>query len=148
MVFSSISFADDYASKSMADTIVIEKAWARETFKMARSGAAYVTLTNPSDKDIQLVVASVDDSVASMVEIHTTEMTNGMMRMRQLEEGITVAANETVMFQPGGMHFMIMGLTGPFEAKNDFTLTLTFADESTKMVTVGIQDMSNRTAVE
>lgn len=146
VLFTSFSFAHDHAGKNMADNVVIERAWARETFKMARTGAAYITMNNPTDKEIQLVAASVDDSVAAMVEIHTSVVVDGMMRMQQLEEGVTVAAGETAEFQPGGMHFMIMGLTGPLLGNEEFALTLTFADESKKTVTVNIQDM--RTATE
>ncbi|MBT1452223.1 copper chaperone PCu(A)C [Glaciecola sp. XM2] len=134
------------ADATMAQNIVVDKVWARETFKMARSGAAYAQLTNPSDAEIVLVGASVDESIASMVELHETNMVNGMMRMQELEQGIAIAPGASVSMQPGGMHFMIMGLQGPLVAGESFTLTLEFADQSQQTLNVGIQDMSNRKA--
>jgi hypothetical protein len=148
MLLSSIAFADEHGEKSMAQRIVVEKAWARETFKMARSGAAYATFSNPSESAIKIMSASVDASVAGMVELHTTEMMNGMMRMQELDKGVTIASGETATLQPGGMHFMIMGLNGPLQASKRFSITLTFADDSEKAIDVVVQDMSNRKATQ
>jgi copper(I)-binding protein len=134
--------------QDMAQRIVVDKVWARETFAMARSGAAYASFSNPSDTDIVLVAAVIDESVAGMVELHETNMVNGMMRMQELEEGIVIAPSKTVSMEPGGKHFMIMGLSGPLIAGNQFSLTLEFADGSTKELQVGVQDMSNRKADE
>jgi copper(I)-binding protein len=132
--------------QEMAQLIVVDKVWARETFAMARSGAAYASFSNPSDTDIILIAAEVDDSVASMVELHETNMVNGMMRMQELENGLLISAGQTVSMEPGGKHFMIMGLSGPFIAENQFSMTLEFSDGSRKTLEVGIQDMSNRKA--
>nr|WP_168711072.1 copper chaperone PCu(A)C [Ningiella ruwaisensis] len=145
-VASAAAFADDHAQKSMADSLLVEKVWARETFKMAKAGAAYASFSNQSESPIVLVGASVEPEIATMVELHTTKMENGMMRMQELEEGVTIDANESVMFQPGGMHFMLMGLAGPLEAGKNFKLTLHFEDNSSRELTVDIRDMSNRSA--
>jgi len=149
-----LTFADHAQARSqskvlkqeMAQLIVVDKVWARETFAMARSGAAYASFSNPSDSNIILVAAKVDESIASMVEIHETNMVNGMMRMQELEDGLMISAGQTVSMEPGGKHFMIMGLKGPFIAENQFSLTLEFSDGSNKTLEVGIQDMSNRRA--
>jgi copper(I)-binding protein len=145
-LFSHSVISHNHGGKTMAETIVVERAWARETFKMAKAGAAYITLNNPSDSDITLVSASVDASVASMVEIHETKMANGMMQMQELENGALIAANQTLVFEPGGMHFMLMGLAEPLEAGKQLKLTMTFSDESEKTVDMLIQDMRNRSA--
>lgn len=134
--------------RDMAQRIVVDKVWARETFAMARSGAAYASFSNPSDADIVLVAAATDETLASMVELHETKMVNGMMRMQELEYGIVIEPGKTVAMEPGGKHFMIMGLNGPLIAGNRFSLTLEFADGSTTALEVGIQDMSNRKADE
>ncbi|WP_371193701.1 copper chaperone PCu(A)C [Glaciecola sp. SC05] len=146
LLFSSYSLAHNHAEKSMAENIVIEAAWARETFKMAKTGAAYITLSNPTENDITLVSASADESVAGMVEMHNTVVVDNMMRMQELEDGLIIKAGETITFQPGGMHFMIMGLTGPLLGNSSFELELAFADDSVKSTTVNVRDM--RTAVE
>ncbi|MFC4700784.1 copper chaperone PCu(A)C [Glaciecola siphonariae] len=136
------------AKASMASHIVVEKAWARETFKLARTGAAYITMSNSSDKSVRLVSASVDESVADMVEIHTTEMNNGMMRMMELEDGLVIDAGEKVEFQPGGKHFMLMGLKGPLQAEKELNITLRFEDGSEKSVDMYIQDMRMRSSID
>jgi len=133
--------AHEHSDKNMAETIVVDAAWARETFKMAQTGAAYLRLNNPSEKAIELLAVSVDDETAQMVEIHNTVVEDNMMRMKHLEDGVVIAAGETLSFQPGGMHLMLMGLKGPLVANETFELVLHFADESTLSKKVVVRDM-------
>lgn len=134
------------AESSMADIINLEGAWARETFSMAKSGAAYLNLNNPSGNAIHLVSASVDASVAAKVEIHTTKMHDGMMQMQELEQGLVVNAGESVMLQPGGIHIMLMGLESPLVAGQSFDLSLSFSDGSVLVTNVSVKNMSNKNA--
>ncbi len=55
-----------------AAEILIEGAWARNSPMMAEMGAAYMTITSPVDD--KLVAASVDASIAGMVQVHEVVM--------------------------------------------------------------------------
>ena len=55
--------------------ITIDGAWARTSPMMASAGAAYMTITSPTDD--ALIGASVDPSVAGVVELHETRMVEG-----------------------------------------------------------------------
>lgn len=145
LAVSSFSFADNHGGKNMAEAIDVKAAWARETFKMAKSGAAYLTLSNNSGKDAQLVSVSFGESIGEMVQIHTTVIEDNMMRMKELEDGVTIGAGETLTFQPGGMHLMLMGLNGPIELGKDFEIELSFADGSSKSTKVVVRDMRTAT---
>ncbi|WP_395340412.1 copper chaperone PCu(A)C [Ningiella sp. W23] len=145
VIFSTFSYSHDHkgadGEASMADALTVKGAWARETFKLAKSGAAYGTFKNDGSKDITIASAKIDATVASMVELHTTKMVDNVMRMQELEDGIVVPAGEEVSFSQGGNHFMIMGLTGPLVSGENFNITLIFADASEKTIEFDVQDM-------
>jgi periplasmic copper chaperone A len=96
--------------------------------------AAYFHLTNLGEAD-RLV--SVMTEAAGLVEIHESQMENGIMRMN-LIEGIDLEANETVILEPGGLHIMLMELERPLIPGEALTLTLTFESGKTLMVALPI----------
>lgn len=66
--------------------------------------AVYLTASGADDV---LLGASVDDDIASVVELHTTTMTDGMMTMSQVS-GATMAADSDLVLEPGGLHLMLV----------------------------------------
>jgi len=125
---------------TMANISVIDPK-ARATFALAKTGAAYMTLVNDSDKPDVLKRVTVAPDVAQMVEIHTVLMDGEMMQMRELEDGLPLPANDSVTLKPGGFHLMVMGLAGPLEAGKSISLTLHFANAKPQIVSVPIVKM-------
>lgn len=116
--------------------------WARATFPMAETGAVYTTLMNHSQQPLTLVSVSVPEAVADSAEIHSTTMSEGMMKMRELEGGIELKPHGHAMLQPGGQHIMLVGLKEGLEPGTSFTLTLHFSDGSHQSLEVPVQDDS------
>lgn len=76
------------------------------------TGAAYARIHNNSGSDDRIVAVYSAD--ARRVELHTHEFdSDGIARMRRLEEGILLPAREAVDLAPGGLHIMLMGLHQP-----------------------------------
>jgi copper(I)-binding protein len=125
---------------SMADSVVLSDTWARATFALAKTGAAYMKVQNTSNTDVHLVSASVGEDVASAAELHETQMNDGMMKMQELADGVLISQGESISFVPGGKHIMLMGLTGPLEAEKQVAITLVFSDDSTLTHTFPIKD--------
>jgi len=125
----------------MAENISVNEAWARATFALAKTGAVYMTIHNDSQSDVSLIKASVAPSTAAMTQIHHTIMKDEMMVMQELEEGITIAKGQSISLAPGGLHIMLMGLTGPLKAGESVDLTLYFSDESTLLTKVPVKDV-------
>lgn len=90
---------------------------------------AYMDVSNPTAAAITLVGASAA-SVRAM-EIHTTRMDDGVMRMRRLQS-VEIPAGETIRFEPGGRHLMLFGVKS-LEAT--LPVQLEFADGSVVEVT-------------
>jgi copper(I)-binding protein len=124
-------------SVAASDDIAIEKAWARKTSRTV-SAAAYFSLTNHGHETLTLTGASTD--IAGTTMIHRSYEDGGMMRMDHMEE-IAVAPGETLEFAPGGYHVMMMGLMGPLEEGESFTVTLEFEHHDPITVTVQVTGM-------
>ncbi|MEQ9519336.1 MAG: copper chaperone PCu(A)C [Parvibaculum sp.] len=100
-----------------------ETAWIRPTLGANRNTAAYVTLTNSGATADRLIGGSVPGARA--VEVHTSGMEGGVMRMRRLES-IDIPAATSVTLAPGGLHIMIFDLEAPLETGSTVPLTLSF----------------------
>lgn len=90
-----------------------------------------MTLVNNSET--AYVLTSVSFSGASVVEIHETSISDGMMRMRKVSH-IDIPANGSAELKPGSYHIMLIGLEKEMKAGTAETLTLTFSDDSQKTV--------------
>lgn len=84
--------------------------WVRMVPAMAPVTSAYVTLSNSTDRDIQIIASS--SPVGQMTELHGhLEDEDGVMRMREVES-ITIPAKGQVRLEPGGLHIMMFDLVG------------------------------------
>ncbi|WP_296051691.1 copper chaperone PCu(A)C [uncultured Alteromonas sp.] len=126
------------ATASMEHDAMVHNANARATFAMATTAAVYLTVMNHGDSALTLTSVSVADEIAGEAQIHTTVMEGDMMKMRQVTAGIDIEPGAMVEFKPGGYHVMLMGLVNPLEKGNKFSLTLHFADATTKTVEIGV----------
>lgn len=97
----------------------------------------FVTITNSGKGDDKLVSAASD--VAGRVEIHEMAMQGEVMKMRKLEDGITVPAGETVELKPGGLHFMFFEVKKPFAEGDKVPVTLTFEKAGKVEITLSVQ---------
>lgn len=90
---------------SIADgNIVVHDAWVREAPPGAPVLAAYVTLENTGTKEDKLVAVHCTDF--DNVEIHTTEIRDGVARMIALD-ALPVPPHATIKLAPGGHHLML-----------------------------------------
>ena len=133
----SLSFA---ALPALAgDTIVIEEAYARAASPMAKAGAAFMLIMNPTDTEDRLIAAATD--AAARVELHThIEDADGVMRMIEVEDGFAVPAGGMTELKRGGLHVMMMGLTRSLEHGDSIDLTLTFEQAGDMTITVPIDN--------
>lgn len=145
-----VSFANAHDHKgtkdkphNMAESVSISESWARATFALAKTGAAYFSASNTSDSVIVIESVSVAAEIAMTAELHTTVMQNDMMQMQELSEGVKIKSGEAVEFSPGGKHIMIMGLEGPLQKGNSIVITLHFEDGSSTDHVFPILDKRN-----
>ena len=120
---------DHGAHHDTTHTIAITQAWARETAPGQVNGGGFLTITNSADRPDRLVSAT--SPAAATVQLHSMSMDGGIMRMRELPQGIPVPAKGVVELKPGGLHIMFIGLKGPFKPGQTVMLTLHFEKAGT-----------------
>lgn len=118
-LFSTASIAHDYHKGD----IQVDHPWSREAPPTATVIAGFFQLKNNSDVDDFLIEATTP--IADRVEIHTHEMSDGMMKMKQIDS-VKIAAQKAEMFKPGGYHLMIFNPRQAYKAGDRFPMTLTF----------------------
>jgi len=111
--------------------------WSRAMPEASPSGAAYLSIKNTGKEADTLLAASTPRSDKAELHVHIND--NGVMRMREVSGGVTVAAGSEVKFAPGGYHIMLMGLKQPLKAGERFPLTLKFAKAGTITVEVLVE---------
>jgi len=126
------------ASLTQAADLKIEDAMARAVPPTAKMSAAFMTLTNNADTD--LAVVSAESSVAKAVELHNNTMTDGKMKMRQVNQ-IDLPANQTTELKPGGQHVMLIGLNRALVEGETIDLKLNFSDGSSESMEIPIQQI-------
>jgi periplasmic copper chaperone A len=124
--------------------IEVAGAWARPTVGPSRVSAAYMTIANNGPAADRLKAARTPK--AKSVELHQTTMTaDGVMQMRQIEDGLPVEAGSSLVLAPGGTHFMLLGLEEGLEAGQNMVLTLEFAKAGVIDVVVPVSATAPKT---
>ena len=120
-----------------ASGVMIMEAFARASATpTASAGAAYISLMNHASQADRLL--SVSTPAARTVEIHMTDVVDGVMKMKSVQS-LEIPAMGTLEMKTGGYHIMLIGLTAPLKKGEEIEVTLTFekAGQVTVKVPVG-----------
>lgn len=104
--------------------IAVKDAWARATPPSIRVGGGYLTIENKGKQTD--VLLSAKSPLAEKTEIHISEITGGMARMRWLQDGLEVPSGKEVILAPGGVHLMFIGLREAIVKDEVVPVTLRF----------------------
>lgn len=102
----------------------ISAPWARATPKGAKVGGGYMTIINTGTAPDRLISGAT--GISGRFEVHEMSMDNGVMKMRELRDGVEIKPGEKVEFKPGGYHVMFTGLTQQLVQGESFKATLQF----------------------
>ncbi|MFC4261024.1 copper chaperone PCu(A)C [Marinobacter lacisalsi] len=122
LVVATPTLAQDYQHGDLT----ISHPWSRPTPPGTPVGVGYMTISNRGDAAVTLVAGQTP--LAARVSIHETTMQDGLMKMRPLKDGLTVAAGETVTLKPHSYHLMLEQLERPLMEGDEVPLTLTFEE--------------------
>jgi hypothetical protein len=127
--FSALAFAlalgaaPAIAQEFKAGDITIDKPWSRATPKGAEVGVGYLTIHNNGATPDRLIGGTAD---FANVEFHEMGMVGGVMKMRELKDGLVIPPHGTVTLAPNGYHIMFTGLKQPLTKGSVAKATLTF----------------------
>ena len=112
-----------HAAEVTAGDLVIEQAWARATTLSARTGATYLTVRNTGSQPDRIL--SMETPVAGHAVAHQTRQEGDVSRMSETGP-LSISPGGTLEMKPGGMHIMLMDLSGGLKLGQQFPLTITF----------------------
>jgi periplasmic copper chaperone A len=104
--------------------LVIEAPWVRATPAGAQVAGGYLKVTNTGKDADRLVGGTLP--LAASAEVHEMSMTDGIMKMRKLADGLEIKAGQSVELKPGGYHMMFMGLREGLKPGQTIKGTLVF----------------------
>lgn len=116
----------------------ISGVWARKT-RRTTSAAVYLKIHNGTETVES--ITDVSSPIANMATLHLSQEVDGVMRM-DMQDSVTVPVNETVSFEPGGLHIMLMGLSKPLAEGEVFPVTLSFEKAGDITVYVDVTGLS------
>lgn len=124
-----LAYGDHGHSHAAAEAVrvgdlVIGGGFSRATLPGAPVAGGFLEIANEGGEADRLVAARA--SVGERTEIHEMAMQDGVMRMRELADGLEIPAGETVTLAPGGYHVMFMALKQPLVEGETVELTLVF----------------------
>lgn len=131
--FSTVTFLGLMAGSALAD-IKIDQAWVRATVAQQRATGAFMQIQ--STQDARLL--EVKSPAAASVELHKMEMTDNVMKMREVPS-LDLPAGKVVELKPGGYHVMLMDLKAQVKDGDLIPITLVIEHKDKKRETIEIK---------
>jgi copper(I)-binding protein len=132
-----LSISPGFAHEFQKGSITVEHPWSRATPGGAQVATGYLTIENDGAKPDRLVSATAE--IAGHTGIHQMSMVDGVMKMRELTEGLPVPADGSVALEPNSYHLMFTDLKEPLKEGDEFSGTLTFEKAGTLDVTFEVE---------
>lgn len=137
LVFPAFALAD---SAAKIPGVEIDDAWIAEAPPVSTVNAAYMKIVNASAADIRIVSISCDNY--SDAEFHRTVHTDGMARMRHLDE-LKIPAGSALAFEPGDYHVMLFNPVRALHSGDESRCTLKLDDGRSLAITLAVKKSSN-----
>ncbi len=118
--------------------LVVTRPWSRPTPGGARLTAGYLRIANTGTEPDRLIGGSA--RIAGELELHGSEMDDGIARMRAMREGIEIPAGATIELRPGGKHLMFAHLSNSVALGERFEATLVFEKAGPLVVEFAVRD--------
>ncbi|RCL03338.1 MAG: hypothetical protein JSC161_000081 [Candidatus Tokpelaia sp. JSC161] len=104
--------------------IVVSHPWARVMLPKVKVGLGSLIINNYGTESDRLM--SLVSDVARRTAIYEMLMENDVMKMRQVDNGVTIRSGECVVFKPSGYHIMFFDPQKPFRKGDSFKASLLF----------------------
>lgn len=115
-----------------ADSLQVLHARVNPTIPSMTVSSAYVDIVNSHEEAMRL--ESVSSNISTHIKIHEHTMQGGLMTMQEVANGISIPSGETLSFQLGGYHLMIMNLKSTINEGDLIEFTFHFSGHVRKTV--------------
>lgn len=100
--------APSLAHETRAGALLVDYPVLRFASPVSKTGAGFMTITNGGKAADRLI--SVTTAASNRSDLHGTVNQGGVMQMRAQAGGVPIPAGGKVVFAPGGLHVMFIGL--------------------------------------
>ena len=129
-----------FGARAIAADVAISGAWFR-ALPSGRPAGGYFTMKNSGSASVQLVAA--ESAVCRMLMLHQTVSNIGTSRMKDVKN-VSVPADGTVSFEPGGYHLMCMNPGSAMRPGKSVPVTLVFSDGSKVRVNFTVKNAAGK----
>lgn len=116
--------------------VAVHNAWVRSAPPGADVLAAYMVLHNESEET--RVLTEVSNPAFERIEIHKTEMHEGMMKMIP-QDSLSIPPGGSVTLEPGGLHLMLIGPKSVLKEGDEVDLLLKFSNGHSQRLKVPVK---------
>jgi copper(I)-binding protein len=125
----------------LAGDLKVERAMIPLAPPAAKVHAAYMTLTNTSDRALQIVGIRADGY--AMAHLHQSRVENGVVAMQPVHL-LEIAPGQTVTMEHGGFHVMLMQPEKPSRKGAEVALSLELSDGTAIPFTATVTAVTHR----
>jgi len=136
--FTLLNISGDAFAAEHNNKITVEAPYIRATIPGTDITSAYMTIKNNGNEAAILI--GVSSLFSDRIEIHQHTMSDGMMKMRQVQQLIIKDENQVIL-QPMGYHLMIFNVKEALRADQEVSLTLHFKQQKDLVVTIPVQSI-------
>lgn len=111
--------------------------WARATPPVAKVGGGYLSIENTGPMQDRLTGGLTE--AAARIEIHESNLADGIMRMREKSDGIVIPPGQKVEFKPSGLHLMLVDLKAPLKQGDKLKAMLMFERAGSVAIEIQVQ---------
>ena len=129
-----------FGAPTIAADVAVSGAWFR-ALPSGQPAGGYFTMKNGGPAPVQLVAA--ESAACGMLMLHQTVSNNGTSRMEDVKN-VTVPADGTVSFEPGGYHLMCMNPGSAMTPGKSVPVTLLFSDGSKVRVDFAVKNAAGK----
>ncbi len=138
-LFSILTNFTAIAQEVSVGDLLLKNPIARATPPGAKVGGGYILITNNGTTPDKLIGGLAP--FAGKIEIHEMKVSDGIMRMKHMESGLTIPPGETVHLIPGGYHIMFMQLKQALIKGANHKVTLSFEKAGNVDITFNIKSI-------
>ena len=124
------------AVAAAGNALSISNAWIAEAPPVSKVMVAYMSISNSSDEDLEIIHASSD--TYSSIEFHETIHEDGMARMVR-HDSLQIDAHSNIELKRGGPHLMLFNPTRRLKAGDSVEIELTLYNRQTISISVPVK---------
>ena len=121
-------------SAPATEGVQVRDAWARPA-PQGGNGAVYFSIHSSAEDEL----VGITSDVAEAAEMHESMMSGDVMQMHQLHS-VPLPAGEEVLFEPGGLHIMLVSLRQDLKTGDELEITLQFKNYQDVQLNVLVRD--------